>query len=117
MRQLAGQTAKYLAVPSSHRHALAIFECRNRTMSTLLPVGITTRHSLFAVWVARDVPLADADFSTHPRFADRSVASDGAVGAARLPGSHMADRVLHWQTGNIERCTFASPTAGTQVLA
>ena len=86
-------------------------------MSTLPPTGSTTPYSLFAVWPASDVPIADTSLSAQTRAADRGMASDGTFGADQLLESHSADRRSHWQTAHIKRCNAPSRTIRTKVLA
>jgi hypothetical protein len=97
MRQFAGQTAKNLAAPASLRHALAIFQCRNRTMSSLPPVGGTTRRSLFAVWTAAVVLLANRHLTEPTRFA-RSQVFNVIVDGRRQPLSSSVNRLPAWRT-------------------
>jgi hypothetical protein len=103
MRQIADQTAKNLAAPSSHRHAWRFLQRRNLSaMSSLPPVGGTTRRSRFAVWSAPILSLANIRFAVQICFDRRGAASGSNVRPRRWPLSPSAGLKSCWQTSQIK---------------
>jgi hypothetical protein len=83
-------------------------------MSSLPPVGGTTRRSLFAVWVAAVVSLANRRIAAPPRLANRSQVFNIFVGEHQQPLSPSAKRQATLQTARITFGNCASAAAGLQ---
>jgi len=86
-------------------------------MSSLPPVGGTTRRSRFAVWAAPTVSLANQPIAALSRFANMNVGPDSIAGDNRSPLSPSAERQLDWQTAHDKRGSCTLLAAGKQAAA